>query len=51
MNTIKLAIADDQILFLRGLKFIINTFEDVELIIEGGRAADCSGELGLGLRA
>ena len=40
MNTIKLAIADDQILFLRGLKFIINTFEDVELIIEASSGED-----------
>ena len=34
MRTIKLAIVDDQNLFLKGLKFIIQTFEDVELVAE-----------------
>lgn len=34
MSTIKLAIVDDQRLFLNGLKFIINTFEGIELILE-----------------
>ena len=34
MQIIKLAIADDQKLFLKGLKFIIQTFEDVEIVAE-----------------
>lgn len=34
METIKLAIVDDQTLFLKGLKFIIQTFNDVELVAE-----------------
>lgn len=34
MNKIKLAIVDDQKLFLKGLKFIIQTFENVEIILE-----------------
>ncbi len=31
---IRLAIADDQKLFLKGLKFIINDFENIELVME-----------------
>jgi DNA-binding NarL/FixJ family response regulator len=31
---VKLAIADDQILFLKGLKLILDTFENVEIVIE-----------------
>lgn len=31
---IKVAIADDQVLFLKGLKFIIETFDNVELVLE-----------------
>ena len=34
MKTIKLAIADDQNLFLKGLRFIIQTFENVEIVAE-----------------
>lgn len=34
MKPIKLAIADDQILFLKGLKLLVESFEEVELIIE-----------------
>ncbi|MEO1259288.1 MAG: response regulator transcription factor [Bacteroidota bacterium] len=34
MQKIKLAIADDQKLFLKGLKFIIQTFENVEIVAE-----------------
>lgn len=36
MNKIKLAIADDQVLFLKGLKLLIESFENIELIIEAG---------------
>ncbi|MEM1320835.1 MAG: response regulator transcription factor [Bacteroidota bacterium] len=39
-NTIKLAIVDDQKLFLNGLKFIIETFEGIELIIEAHDGED-----------
>ena len=31
---IKVAIADDQVLFLKGLKFIIETFDNIELVLE-----------------
>ncbi|MEO1516183.1 MAG: response regulator transcription factor [Bacteroidota bacterium] len=34
MCKIKLAIADDQVLFLRGLKYILQDFDDIDLIIE-----------------
>lgn len=34
MKKIKLAIADDQTLFLKGMRFIIQTFENIDLIIE-----------------
>lgn len=34
METIKIAIADDQTLFLKGMRFIIETFDDVEIVAE-----------------
>lgn len=34
MTVVKLAIADDQVLFLKGLRLLIRSFDDVELIIE-----------------
>lgn len=34
MKLIRLAIADDQVLFLKGLKLLIESFERVELVIE-----------------
>lgn len=34
MNPIRLAIADDQLLFIKGLKLLISSFEDIQLIIE-----------------
>ncbi len=34
MQSIRLAIADDQLLFLKGLKLLIKSFEEIELIIE-----------------
>jgi DNA-binding NarL/FixJ family response regulator len=40
MEKIKLVIADDQNLFLKGLKFIIDTFEDVELVGEASDGAE-----------
>ena len=33
-ESIKIAIADDQVLFLKGLKFIIETFDNIELVFE-----------------
>lgn len=33
-STIKLAIADDQVMFLKGLRMILSTFENVEIVIE-----------------
>ncbi|MEZ4991657.1 MAG: response regulator transcription factor [Saprospiraceae bacterium] len=40
MPTIKLAIADDQILFLKGLRLLIRSFENVELIIEASNGKE-----------
>ncbi|MFK8105335.1 MAG: response regulator [Saprospiraceae bacterium] len=37
---IKLAICDDQVLFLRGLKYIIADFDEIEIIIEVTRGED-----------
>ncbi|MEO0339510.1 MAG: response regulator transcription factor [Bacteroidota bacterium] len=34
MKPIRLAIADDQLLFLKGLKLLLKSFEEIELIIE-----------------
>ena len=34
MPSIKLAIADDQVLFLKGLRLLMQSFEEIELIIE-----------------
>ena len=34
MSSIKLAIADDQVLFLKGLKLLLRSFDEIELIIE-----------------
>lgn len=34
MSIIKLALADDQLLFLRGLKLLIRTFDNMEIVIE-----------------
>lgn len=34
MSSIKLAIADDQVLFLKGLKLLLRSFEEIDLIIE-----------------
>jgi DNA-binding NarL/FixJ family response regulator len=45
MNKIKIAIADDQVLFLRGLKFIIQSFDDVELVIEANDGQDLLNQL------
>lgn len=33
---IKLAICDDQVLFLRGLKYIVSDFDNIEITIEAG---------------
>ncbi|MEM9921846.1 MAG: response regulator transcription factor [Bacteroidota bacterium] len=40
MHKIKLAIADDQVLFLRGLKYILQDFDDIELVIEAGNGQE-----------
>ena len=45
MNKIKIAITDDQVLFLRGLKFIIQSFDDVELVIEANDGQDLLNQL------
>ena len=37
---IKLAIADDQVLFLRGLKYILEDFNDIELVIEASNGRE-----------
>ncbi len=37
---IKLAICDDQVLFLRGLKYIISDFENIEIILEATNGED-----------
>lgn len=39
-DNIKLAVADDQKLFLRGLKFILNTFENIDIVIEAENGRD-----------
>ena len=40
MPAIKLAIADDQKLFLNGLKYIINSFEGIDLVIEANNGEE-----------
>lgn len=40
MTAIKLAIADDQVLFLKGLRLLIRSFEDIELIIEANNGQE-----------
>lgn len=40
MPPIKLAIVDDQKLFLNGLKYIIDTFEGIDLVIEANNGAE-----------
>ncbi|MCI5080208.1 MAG: response regulator transcription factor, partial [Saprospiraceae bacterium] len=34
MSTIKLAITDDQVLFVKGLRLLMNSFDNIEIIIE-----------------
>ncbi len=38
--SIKLAIADDQKLFLKGLKFLVSEFENIELVLEAENGRD-----------
>lgn len=40
MSSIKLAIADDQVLFLKGLKLLIKSFEEIELVIEAANGQE-----------
>jgi len=40
MPKIKLAIVDDQVLFLKGLKLLISSFEEVELIIQANNGQE-----------
>lgn len=40
MKKIKLAIVDDQKLFLEGLRFIVNSFQDIEVIIEAANGKE-----------
>lgn len=40
MPSIKLAIADDQVLFLKGLRLLIRSFENIELIIEASNGQE-----------
>lgn len=40
MKPIKLAIADDQVLFLKGLRLLINSFDGIELIIEAANGKE-----------
>ena len=39
MKKIKLIIADDQVLFLKGLRLLIKTFDTIELIAEAKNGA------------
>lgn len=39
-ESIKIAIADDQVLFLKGLKFIIETFDNIELVLEAQNGSE-----------
>lgn len=39
-NPIRLGIVDDQILFLKGLKMLINSFKDIELVLEAQNGSD-----------
>ncbi len=34
MSTIKLAITDDQVLFVKGLRLLMNSFDNIEIVIE-----------------
>lgn len=40
MQSIKLGIVDDQILFLKGLKMLVNNFKDIELVLEAFNGND-----------
>ncbi|MEN0004590.1 MAG: response regulator transcription factor [Bacteroidota bacterium] len=39
-NTIKLAIADDQVLFRKGLRLILRAYQEIELIIEASNGQE-----------
>ena len=40
MEKIKLAIVDDQKLFLEGLRYIVKTFNDIEVILEASNGRE-----------
>lgn len=40
MSPVKLAIADDQVLFLKGLRLLLKTFEEIDLIIEASNGEE-----------
>jgi len=46
-ENIQLAIADDQRLFLKGMRFIIDTFENIDLVIEAYNGQDLIDKLKL----
>ena len=45
MSTIKIAIAEDEVLFLEGLSMIIKSFKDLELIIEAQNGQELIAEV------
>lgn len=40
MTAIKIAIVDDQVLFLKGLRLLINTFSDIEILFEANNGEE-----------